>query len=141
MTARVEQTKPCLRSIRTGLGLLFAASLGIAASSAQADKPVRLSMHNLSLTGPSSIRSSSESEICIFCHGSHGIAPTAPLWNRDSSGVMYTPYHSSTLKARVGQPTGASAVCLSCHDGTVAMGKVRNRKSEIRMSGRGSRLT
>ncbi|MEI6564036.1 MAG: cytochrome c3 family protein [bacterium] len=144
MTALVRRRKRWRRSTPTwpGTMLLLAATLGFTGTSAWADKPIRLSIHNLSLSGPAATRSSSESEICIFCHGTHGIAPSAPLWNRNSSGAIYTPYRSSTLKAHVGQPTGASAVCLSCHDGTVAMGKVRNRKAEIRMSGNGgSRLT
>lgn len=137
MIALVQRRKREALSTGTITGLLLAVILGPVVPSAQAGKSIRLSIHNLSMSGPSSIQSTSEPEICIFCHGTHGIAPTAPLWNRSSSGVMYQPYHSSTLKARVGQPTGASAVCLSCHDGTVAMGKVRNRKSEIRMSGKG----
>ena len=141
MIAYGEQFLSWLPTPGRGTVLILASTLGLMVPSAQAGTPIRVSPHNLSFTGPSSIRSANEPEICVFCHGSHGIAPAAPLWNRASSGVMYTPYHSSSLKAHVGQPTGASAVCLSCHDGTVAMGKVRNRKSEIRMSGgNGSRM-
>jgi hypothetical protein len=116
------------------------ACVGRCVGTARADLPVRHSPHNLSNSGPASTRSAGESEICIFCHTPHGAAPEAPLWNRYSSGALYTPYSSSTARARTGQPTGSSALCLSCHDGTVAMGRVRSRASEVRMLSGSSRM-
>lgn len=91
------------------------------------------SKHNLSVSGPGSLRSSTEADICIFCHAPHNTTGLAPLWNHDLSAATYTPYSSSTLKATVGQPTGASKLCLSCHDGTVALGMVANRSAPIPM--------
>jgi predicted CXXCH cytochrome family protein len=44
------------------------------------------------------------------------------MWNRRQTGVIYTLYDSSTLDAKPGQPDGTSILCLSCHDGTVALG-------------------
>ena len=67
--------------------------------------------------GPGSIKASTETRACIFCHTPHGASSDPPLWNRYSSGANYSTYHSSTAKASVGQPTGASKLCLSCHDG------------------------
>lgn len=119
--------------------LALLASL-LAAPTIRAERPVRLSNHNLSMSGPGRVRAASEPEICIFCHGVHDTAPDAPLWNRFSSGAIYTPYHSTTAKARIGQPTGSSKLCLSCHDGTVALGQVRKRKSEVRMLSGSSRM-
>jgi len=44
------------------------------------------------------------------------------LWNHQMSSVTnYIVYTSPTLKAVVGQPDGSSRLCLSCHDGTVAL--------------------
>ena len=61
-------------------------------------------------------------EICIVCHTPHNaIGTIAPLWNHRTSTAVYTVYSSSTLNATVGQPSGSSKACLSCHDGTVAM--------------------
>lgn len=117
--------RSAMRSV-LGLGLVVAA---------QAGTPVRVSPHNLSASGPGKVRSASEPELCIFCHGVHDTAPEAPMWNRVSSGAVYVPYHSTTARARVGQPTGASKLCLSCHDGTVALGQVRNRRTPLRMKG------
>ena len=93
------------------------------------------SVHNLSASGPGTIKAANESEVCIFCHTPHGGTSDAPLWNRNSSGAVYTPYASSTAKATFGQPTGASKLCLSCHDGTMALGMVRSRDNSIGFSG------
>ena len=69
----------------------------------------------------------SESQVCAFCHTPHGanLAPKTPLWNRKLSGATYIPYNSSSLDATdLGQPGGKSRLCLSCHDGTLALGSV-----------------
>ncbi len=58
---------------------------------------------------------------CSFCHTPHGALPGTPLWSRKLSTAVYKIYESSSLEAKVGQPTGASKLCLSCHDGTVAL--------------------
>ena len=99
------------------------------------EKGIRGSKHDLSLTGPGPTKSAHEREICVFCHAPHGTASDAPLWNRYSSGATYETYRSSTAKAKVGQPTGASKLCLSCHDGTIALGMVRSRRTPIRFAG------
>lgn len=91
-------------------------------------------LHNLSASGPGTVKATSESEICIFCHTPHNSRPVAPLWNRNDPGVSYTLYASSTLQALPGQPDGNSILCLSCHDGTVALGSVISRSSVISMA-------
>jgi predicted CXXCH cytochrome family protein len=78
--------------------------------------------HNFSASSPGVVKTPGESEICVFCHTPHGVKGQAPLWNHLTSGAVYIPYSSTTQKATVGQPTGASKLCLSCHDGTVAVG-------------------
>ena len=63
-------------------------------------------------------------EICITCHTPHNADATiadAPLWNHQSTAATFTVYNSGTLDATVGQPDGSSKLCLSCHDGTVAV--------------------
>jgi hypothetical protein len=85
--------------------------------------------HNLSVQGPGDLKSSSETEICLFCHTPHSSRPLTPLWNRNDQGVIYTLYSSSTLQALPGQPDGTSILCLSCHDGTIALGSVISRSS------------
>lgn len=64
-------------------------------------------------------------EICVVCHTPHDADTTvadAPLWNHEVSVAVYTPYTSATLDASdLAQPDGVSKLCLSCHDGTVAL--------------------
>lgn len=93
------------------------------------------SKHNLSASGPGSVKAATESEVCIFCHVPHNAGSQAPLWSRYETGRVYIPYTSATMKASVGQPTGASKLCLSCHDGTVALGMVRSRETAIQFTG------
>ncbi len=89
--------------------------------------------HNLSASGPGAVKATSEAQICVFCHAPHNKSPTTPLWNRQTPGSGYTPYASSTLKAAAGQPTRGSLLCLSCHDGTIALGQLLNRATPISM--------
>ena len=93
------------------------------------------SVHNLSATGPGEVRATTESEICIFCHTPHNSLPSSPLWNKEDPGYAYILYHSSTAEAVPGQPDGASILCLSCHDGTTALGSVLSRSTDIGFSG------
>jgi len=89
------------------------------------------SKHNLSATGPGTIKATSESEICVFCHTPHNSSPRKPLWNKPDPGVSYTLYSSSTTESNPGQPERSSILCLSCHDGTVALGNVISRPTDI----------
>ena len=64
----------------------------------------------------------STGEMCIVCHTPHNaITGTAVLWNHQATVASFTLYTSTTLDATVGQPAGNSKLCLSCHDGTVAL--------------------
>jgi predicted CXXCH cytochrome family protein len=82
-------------------------------------------VHNLSATGPGQVRGRGTTELCVFCHVPHRAATTRALWNRDLPPVTYRLYGSSTLDAAPQQPNGASRLCLSCHDGTTALGLLR----------------
>lgn len=115
---------------------LLVLSFGILSMHAfgQADSIVD-SKHNLSVTGPGPVRALSEDRICVFCHIPHGGRSVAPLWNRHDPNTSYLPYDSPSLKAQVGQPTGASKLCLSCHDGTIALGDLVSESEPIAMSG------
>lgn len=95
---------------------------------------IETSKHNLSVTGTGDIRAISETQICIFCHIPHNASPAAPLWNRADPGLNYTPYTSSTADANPGQPTGSSLLCLSCHDGTIAIGDLLSQDEWIEMT-------
>lgn len=91
--------------------------------------------HNMSVTGPGGIKATTETEICVFCHIPHNAQPGRPLWNHDMPGSAYTMYTSEYLHragytvptglgATLSQPGFLSRQCLSCHDGTIAVGAV-----------------
>ncbi len=98
--------------------------------SLQADESVVNSKHDLSAYGPGPIRAVNQSEVCIFCHTPHNAAPQTPLWNRANPRTHYRIYGSSTTDARMDQPSGPSKMCLSCHDGSMALGEVLSRPAE-----------
>jgi predicted CXXCH cytochrome family protein len=112
------------------LRLLFFLFIALLPATAAAD--IRSSKHNLSSSGPGALRADSESRICIFCHTPHNASQSGGvLWNRADSTATYIPYDSATLRATLGQPTGASKLCLSCHDGTVALGWLLSEPLEV----------
>lgn len=62
--------------------------------------------------------------ICVACHAPHQTDTTitdAPLWSHATSAATFTLYSSPTMTATVSQPGGGSKLCMSCHDGTVAV--------------------
>jgi predicted CXXCH cytochrome family protein len=83
------------------------------------------SKHDLSAKGRGEFRAETETDPCIFCHIAHS-GGASVLTNRPDSGAEYRPYESTTLASRAGAPTGSSRLCLSCHDGTIAVGHTRN---------------
>jgi predicted CXXCH cytochrome family protein len=90
--------------------------------------------HNLTASGPGPVRATEAAGLCAFCHTPHDAKPTRALWNRDLSTTTYRLYQSSTLEARLNQPTGSSRLCLSCHDGTLALGVVRHAPKGARFA-------
>lgn len=73
-------------------------------------------------------RGSTNFEACIFCHTPHWANPLAdaPLWNRFvDTAKVYTVYSSATMDTTPGNPASTvSALCLACHDGSIASGIV-----------------
>lgn len=103
--------------------LVFGALFGPGSwGEAQGGNSVLTTKHNLSVSGPGEIKAVSEERVCIFCHTPHHANPSTPLWSRDTSSSEYDLYDSTTLVAKPGQPSGSARLCLSCHDGTIALG-------------------
>jgi len=83
---------------------------------------------------------SNTTEICVFCHTPHNAneTPNTPLWNRALSGETYTTYSNAnsldavpdalsiTVTAGVAAAASVSNLCLSCHDGTLALNSLLN---------------
>ena len=121
---------------RYKIGLVFLALGSLLIPGPVSSGSILDTKHNLSVSGPGPVKSTTESEICVFCHAPHNTRRDIPyLWNKSDTTASYTPYQSTTLHAAVGQPTGASKLCLSCHDGTVALGALLTRPAEIPFAG------
>lgn len=109
--------------LKMALIMILAPALAIAQAGVNGDV---LGMHNLSPASGSSVTTQG-SLGCTFCHAPHsGLGGVTPLWNQTLSKQTYTPYTSSTYNQTGNtQPTlgVTSSLCLSCHDGTVAVGQ------------------
>ena len=96
-----------------------------AVAGAQPRGDVSVTVHNLSVSGPGEVKSLTETEVCRFCHIPHRPVLPEPLWSQPLSQAQYeTPMVRSSggTSSPAPQPDGASRLCLSCHDGTVAIG-------------------
>ncbi|WP_265946394.1 cytochrome c3 family protein [Dechloromonas sp. A34] len=122
------------------VGLLAVAATQVAAAPVS---NIRMTKHNLSKDGGQTVRAnatptagqSTTDQICVFCHTPHAASSgKSPLWNRATSAAStYTGYTSLSMDAdggafqtdnTKGRPAGASLLCLSCHDGTIALGNL-----------------
>ena len=118
--------------------LLVAGLASLARAQVPAPANMKNTKHNLSVSGPGPVRSLTETRICVFCHTPHNAAPRSPLWNKEIQPRVYQVYTSPTLRAGpLPQPSGPTKLCLSCHDGTIAMGAVLNPAGGIEMVGSG----
>ena len=86
-----------------------------------------IGMHDLSPGSPSPIQGARPGS-CSYCHAPHsGLASGTALWNQQLTKMVYNLYTSPTYvqKGEKGQQpaTGSDTnLCLSCHDGTIAVG-------------------
>jgi hypothetical protein len=122
--------------------LLKTLAVMLGAVPALASAAITNSPHDLSSASTAAVNSTSD-QTCIFCHTPHKASTSLLLWNHRLSSnanqgwVASTTLAGTTLPAAVGD---ASKRCLSCHDGTVALGDVMNAsgvEAEIPVSGGG----
>ena len=97
-----------------------------------------LGMHSLGPGTPSPI-AGARPDACAYCHAPHS-GLNRGLWNQKLTTQTYTTYTSDTEKNAGTQPTlgRSSNQCLSCHDGTVAVG---NTVAYGQVTTRGSMFT
>ena len=129
------------------LGILLVATAAFAGTSPGTG--IKQTSHDLSSLGKGGFWNAGVNvdpldRICIYCHAPHhSITPTEaaskgltyyPLWNHNVSTAIYKLYQntdpgnpdipnslSHQLNALQTQPGSVSKLCLSCHDGTVAV--------------------
>src|SRR5208337_4108249 len=82
------------------------------------------SKHDFRASSQANIRSVSGRDACVFCHTPHNANPGIYLWNQKLSKAEFPAYASTTLQANVApiRSQEVSKLCLSCHDGTIALG-------------------
>jgi predicted CXXCH cytochrome family protein len=113
-------------------------SLGLLLAGGVSQAAVVGSVHDFS-TGSTGVNATTEDQVCKFCHAPHnnitGLS-SAPLWNHSVSTVStYGTYASDTFNgvttiADVAAATDNNSwLCMSCHDGTVAIGALAGGQS------------
>lgn len=68
-------------------------------------------------------------QVCVYCHATHnGNQSVGPLWNHETNVAQsYIMYESNTIDMTQSlSPHNGSLVCLSCHDGTIAVNSLNN---------------
>ncbi len=61
---------------------------------------------------------------CSYCHAPHNVLANTPLWNQTLSNNEYTLYPNSTSTPSTPTTVGAASLrCLSCHDGSIGVGR------------------
>ncbi|RKX22609.1 MAG: hypothetical protein DRP35_01515 [Candidatus Zixiibacteriota bacterium] len=124
----------CFRIVINSIILITVVSLNLFASGSVVN-----SKHNLSTSGKGTIKSSSETQVCIFCHSSHNTSNEGPLWNHETTKPgKFKTYDRATMDSKAEQPSGSTKLCLSCHDGTIAVGAIKGLSSSIPMRAVGS---
>lgn len=66
-------------------------------------------------------------QVCVFCHTTHNAdQAVGALWNHENDPPLYDTYGSNSIDMTITQPHEGSLVCLSCHDGTLAVNSLNN---------------
>lgn len=120
--------------------LLTAALLTLSASASYAG--IAATKHNLGSTSSYSLKSTNQSQICVFCHTPHNAIQNIPLWNRSGASAasaykLYTSSKSLTATTNAAQlyNDSQSLFCMSCHDGTVSQLASRVNKMGVTTDG------
>jgi len=79
--------------------------------------------------------------VCAYCHTPHhaiqdATADYLPLWAHQLTTLTYQPYASPTLVANITDPiAGPSRLCMSCHDGVIAVDQHYNISGSVVKTG------
>lgn len=130
-----------IKHINVTAALAAAGLVVVGLSAGQAVAGISTTKHNLASTSTNTIKSSDSTEICVFCHTPHDAIKnnSITLWNHALSTSSYTTYTSPTMDNTVtamgavdATTATTSNLCLSCHDGTVALNSQNNPSNELK---------
>ncbi len=114
--------------------LVLAAALVVAVGSSAFGASMSGGMHDLSSTSSGPNKSNSQTQLCAFCHVPHNSLPAVsrPLWSHTMTAQNLTWAPATTVRGTTlptsitGTALAGSRACMSCHDGTVALGDLLN---------------
>jgi predicted CXXCH cytochrome family protein len=117
--------------MNTKLGIAAAAAVAILLPLAvTAATGIRNSRHDLSASsGTAGPKSATNTQLCIFCHTPHKAMSTTLLWNHTLTSQNPTWQDATKTSKGTPLPTTLNVGtkrCLSCHDGSTAIGDVGN---------------
>lgn len=132
------------------LAVIICASMALASS---AFAGITATRHNLSSarsgapttgnSGGTVIYSTNQDQLCVWCHTPHAGATGggAPLWNKSITGATFTVY-PTTVAGTAPATTiyNGSRICLTCHDGTLAINQVINAPGSGGVNSAGSQV-
>ena len=121
-----------MRSLKTTCATICCVSLLLICTTTNSWAGIVGSVHDLSDQGWSG------GEICVVCHTPHNADASitdAPLWNHQPSVASYTTYSSPSMQVLPEDPRGPSKLCLSCHDGTIAIDSFGGKTGTTPISG------
>lgn len=124
----------------TRLSRLLALGLALLLPALASAQGIRDTKHDLSTssidTTADRVKATVANEICVFCHAPHSAQSTQLVWNHTLSTITSVSWGddldgnplSATTEGTTlpGTLKGSSRRCLSCHDGSVAIGDVSN---------------
>ncbi|MDA3902311.1 MAG: cytochrome c3 family protein [Desulfuromusa sp.] len=112
--------------MRTTMTLILAVLLSLGFAVTSFALSVETGAHNLS--NRALTETTANTEICIYCHTPHQAQTDSdfdynPLWNMAATQVVYASYSTTTFDGTMDTDvlTGPSRLCMSCHDGTIAV--------------------
>jgi predicted CXXCH cytochrome family protein len=111
------------------LGIAVAGALAALLPLAAAYAAITNSKHDLSSASTAPVKSSGTDQICVFCHTPHKAQSTQLLWNHTPTSQTAYSWGDTQTSAGTPLPTSLSnrsKRCLSCHDGSIALGDVTN---------------
>ena len=113
---------------------------GVPAEATRGPQGVSYTPHNMSTSADtlwSMYVSDNETQVCVFCHTPHGGSLDGPLWNRENPTTSYTHYNSASLSTYLQglainrAVSKESLLCLSCHDGSIAINSLVNYSNTV----------
>jgi len=98
------------------------------------------SVHDMRAYGGSA--NDPQDRVCAYCHTPHHAATTGndylPLWSHTISQEALQPYWSQTIQAQITPGDflmGPSKLCMSCHDGSIAVDQHYSINGTVTLSG------